>query len=461
MLTSLRIQNFKAWKDTGEIRLAPLTVIFGANSAGKSSLGHLMLALKQTAASSDRRRPLYLGDSNSLIDLGTFADCIHAHKVRETLSFSLEWALPVEMKVKDPLLDKEYIGNRLRLDTDIREENGQPIAEKITYSMSNNDDHILDLSLYRKSLKKYKLSSNTYKLRHTLGRNWDLPEIEKFYGFPDEARAYHQNASFVSDLELQTESVLRNFYYLGPLRIHPRRTYPWAGNAPTDVGDQGEHTISAILAARDRKLSRGPKKFNYKFEEFIAQWLQELGLINNFYVMPIAEGRKEFEVFVKTSPEAALVKLPDVGFGISQVLPALVQSFYAPPNATIWMEQPEIHLHPQVQANLADVFIGAVKARENGKDRNIQIIIESHSEHFLNRLQRRIAEGVVSPDDVAVYFCRRIGKQVDLEPLRLNIYGEIDNWPDNFFGDEMADIAGRTLAAMQRKKERCQQSEPR
>lgn len=453
MLTSLHIQNFKAWKDTGEIRLAPLTVIFGANSAGKSSLGHLMLALKQTAASSDRRRPLYLGDSGSLIDLGTFADCIHGHKVKDTLSFSLGWALPTDMKIKDPLTGKEYVGNQLKLETSIREENGQPVAERITYQMFKKGDQVMDLSLHRKASNKYKLESKTYGLKHTVGRNWDLTEAVKFYGFPDEAKAYHQNASFVSDLELQTESMLRNFYYLGPLRVHPRRTYPWAGNAPADVGGQGEHTIAAILAAKDHKLSRGPKKYTYQFEEFIAQWLQDLGLIHKFFVMAIAEGRKEFEVFVQTSPDAAIVKLPDVGFGISQVLPTLVQAFYAPPNATVWMEQPEIHLHPQVQANLADVFIGAIKARENGKNRNIQLIIESHSEHFLNRLQRRVAEGAIFAEDVAVYFCHRNGKAVELEPLRLNLYGEIENWPDNFFGNEMEDIAGRTRAAIKRRKQ--------
>jgi len=117
----------------------------------------------------------------------------------------------------------------------------------------------------------------------------------------------------------------------------------------------------------------------------------------------------------------------------------------------VWMEQPEIHLHPQVQSELADVFISAIKARENGKERNVQLIVESHSEHFLNRLQRRIAEGELAPDDVAIYFCRRSGVSAELEPLRLNLYGEIENWPDNFFGDEMADISARTVAAMHRK----------
>lgn len=94
MLTSLRIQNFKAWKDTGSVRLAPLTVIFGTNSAGKSSLGHLLLALKQTALATDRRRALHLGDANTLIDLGTFSDCLYGHDLTSRLEFELAWDLP-------------------------------------------------------------------------------------------------------------------------------------------------------------------------------------------------------------------------------------------------------------------------------------------------------------------------------------------------------------------------------
>ena len=100
MLTSLRIKNFKAWRDTGPIRLAPLTVIFGSNSAGKSSLGHLLLGLKQTALSTDRKRALHLGDTTSLIDLGTFADCLNGHDLSKTLDFELGWSLPKPMDVK-------------------------------------------------------------------------------------------------------------------------------------------------------------------------------------------------------------------------------------------------------------------------------------------------------------------------------------------------------------------------
>lgn len=199
-------------------------------------------------------------------------------------------------------------------------------------------------------------------------------------------------------------------------------------------------------------LNRGHRQRLTRFDEFIAKWLKDLGIIESFAVKPVAEGRKEYEVLVKTHVSASEVKITDVGFGVSQVLPALVQAFYCPPNSTIWMEQPEIHLHPQVQAELADVFISATQARENGKERHVQLIVESHSEHFLNRLQLRVAEGIVAPEDVAVYFCRRTGATTELEPLRLNMFGEIENWPENFFGDEMADIAGRTLAAIRRKK---------
>jgi predicted ATPase len=131
----------------------------------------------------------------------------------------------------------------------------------------------------------------------------------------------------------------------------------------------------------------------------------------------------------------------------------LVQAFYCPPNSTVWMEQPEIHLHPQVQAELADVFISAIRSRENGNARNVQLIVESHSEHFLNRLQRRIAEGEITPNDVAIYFCKRAGSATELEPLIVNLYGEIENWPENFFGDEMADLTARTVAAMNRQQQ--------
>lgn len=126
MLTHLHIKNFKAWKDTGPIPLAPLTVIFGANSAGKSSLGHLLLTLQQTARSTDRKRSLHLGDASSLIDLGTFADCLHGHDLQQMLSFELGWSLPKPLEVLDPLSpDSRYRGDHMQLDVALKANKAQ------------------------------------------------------------------------------------------------------------------------------------------------------------------------------------------------------------------------------------------------------------------------------------------------------------------------------------------------
>jgi predicted ATPase len=127
-----------------------------------------------------------------------------------------------------------------------------------------------------------------------------------------------------------------------------------------------------------------------------------------------------------------------------------VECFYAGPESTIVIEQPELHLHPRVQAYLANLFVETIRAREDGKDRKVQLLIESHSEHFIYRLQRLIAEEVVGPEDVALYFCRAGSNGSLIEPLELNEDGDIVNWPKDFFGDEMDDVRVRLAAAAAR-----------
>lgn len=465
MLTHLRIRNFKAWRDTGPVRLAPLTVIFGANSAGKSSLGHLLLALQQTARSSDRKRALHLGDASSQIDLGTFKDCLYGHDMSATLAFELGWRLPRALDVRDPLAPAaHYSGNSMHLNVElVANKHEQPEVQKMSFGLGNEDGVVLDVALQRDANRKFALTSKHYGFKMADGRRWPLDEPEKFYRLSDVSAARFKNAGFMADLALATEAMLDSLSYLGPLRSHPQRIYQWSGDTPASVGPNGEQTVAAILAAQSdgRQLNRGPRRPKQGFGEFIAGWLKDLGVIHDFAVRPVAEGRKEFEVLLKTGPKSPEVKITDVGFGVSQVLPALVQAFYCPANSTVWMEQPEIHLHPQVQAELADVFISAIQARQDSVERNSQLIIESHSEHFLNRLQRRVAEGVLTPEDVAIYFCRPTSDGTELEPLQLNLLGDIENWPDNFFGDEMADIAARTLAAMKRKKSEASTAQPK
>lgn len=456
MLTKLRIKNFKAWKDTGDVRLAPLTVLFGANSAGKSSLGHLLLALKQTAASADRRRALHTGDESSLIDLGTFIDTLHCHDKKAQLEFSLDWTVSSSVAVQNPLQKGEsYEGDALSLTSVlVATTNDQPFVRSIRYDLRAQDETILHATL-RQEDGKVQLETEPYTLKYAVGRKWPLDPPEKFYRISDHSLARYQNADFLATFALEVERVLDSLTYLGPLRDHPHRTYGWAGNTPETVGQKGEYAIACILAAEaaGRKLNRGYKKRQQSFATFIASWLVDLGVIDSFSVRPTAPGRKDYEVKVKTRGGLTDVALPDVGFGVSQVLPALVQAFYCPAESIVWMEQPEIHLHPQVQAELADMFISAVQAYESGRPRNVQLIIETHSEHFLNRLQRRIAEEALKPEEVAIYFARSGDAGAGLEELEVNMFGDIINWPDNFFGDDMGDIVARTEAASKRRAE--------
>lgn len=140
--------------------------------------------------------------------------------------------------------------------------------------------------------------------------------------------------------------------------------------------------------------------------------------------------------------------MTDVGFGVSQILPALVLLYYVPEGATVVMEQPEIHLHPAVQSGLADVMLNVSQAR------NVQIIVESHSEHLLRRLQRRVAEESVNHEDVKLYFVSPRGRSAQVADLVLNEWGEVENWPEQFFGDEFGEIAAISKAAITRRQGR-------
>lgn len=451
MITSLKIQNFKSWENTGSIRLAPLTVFFGANSSGKSSINQLLLMLKQTALSPDRKRVLHFGDKNTDIDLGTFEEIVFGHKDRSIL-FQMDWELEEDLKVKDPLTQKTYEGKMISFSSEVKsleKPRQRLIVNKMGYRLGSVSDRGLEIEMqFNENGKKgYDLKWDGYNLVRNPGRVWPIPAPTRFYGFPDEVIAYFQNAHFVQDLILKLENRLKSIHYLGPLREYPQRSYTWSGEVPEHVGWRGERAVDAILASKDRKISLGLKKKSKIFGEMIAFWLKEMGLITSFEVKQISKNRREYEVLVKTPNIDELVNITDVGFGVSQVLPVLVECFYCPENSTIILEQPEIHLHPSVQASLADLFIASIQSRENGKDRKVQLIVESHSEHFLRRLQRRIAEKQLSVDETAIYFCQSSASGSIIQELDIDLFGEIKNWPENFFGDEMSDLVAMTEAS--------------
>jgi hypothetical protein len=124
-----------------------------------------------------------------------------------------------------------------------------------------------------------KAEGTDFHFVRTQGRAWTLPGPVKSYAFPDQARTYFQNASFLSDLEAAFENALDNIYYLGPLRDYPKPDYLWARSRPHDVGLKGEKAIDAILAATEALETHNIKyRGKHKsFQEVVAYWLSEIG----------------------------------------------------------------------------------------------------------------------------------------------------------------------------------------
>lgn len=454
MLKKLRIQNFKGWQDTGKIDMAPITLFFGANSSGKSSIGQFLMMLKQTIESPDRKVVFYPGGQNSAVQLGSYQEMVFRHNIKNKIAFEYEWSLQ-NLKIRDPIYSNDFSGDTLSFDAEVSindQDKYSLFVERLNYRLMSGNQQTLSVGLYREpSARQYKVNAEQYALLRKQMRVWPLKEVVRFYGFPDEAVAYYQNAEFVQDLNLEQEKLFQSIFYLGPFRVKADRLYTWGGINPESVGFAGENTITAILAARNRKINFGYRKQYKPIEEIIALELQKMGLIEEFKVNQIHKQRQEYEVQLRTKGSRDWVDLPDVGFGISQVLPVLVQCFYAPRRSIILMEQPEIHLHPSAQSALADVMIDVINSREKNDDRNIQLIIETHSEHFLRRLQRRIAEGSLSQDKVSAYFANITKDPLVLDPLQIDEYGNIRNWPENFFGDEMGDITAQAKAAMKKR----------
>ena len=415
MITELRAQNFKSWQDTGTLQFAPLTGLFGANSSGKTSILQVLLMLKQTVERPpDWNEPLYFGNEESLVNLGNFDAVIHGHKQDLSLGISVSWKLPI---VKEIYLD---LTNYLSFSTSV--------AKK-------NENVELDYFIYEFGESLFRIGRNDQGYMLIPNRSGNSVSADPF-------RCYGVlNSTGLLEPFLPLRNAFENLFsrilYLGPLREYPQHTYTWEGDHPKGIGQEGEKAISALLSGRIRRLS---------IDEQILSWLQRLELIDTYDVLPVSDTSRDYEFLVKKYKDGPEVRLTDVGFGVSQVLPVLILCHYAPKGSILILEQPEAHLHPKVQSELADVLIDVVK------NRNVQIILESHSAHLLHRLQRRIAEEQMSADDTAFYFCQINDGTSEIERLKVDEYGNIRNWPQNFFGDDMGDLVAKTKAEMQRRK---------
>ena len=344
MLKCLRIQNFKGWQDTGDIRLAPLSVFFGANSSGKSSIGQFLMMLKQTRDSSDRRIVLFSGDARSSVRLGSYREMVFGRDEDTDITFSYDWSVARDTFYTLPLSlpndnEIDFVKDVISFEAQAGLENKTTVLKYFQYGLikSNQQENINShntflYGLARDSRKKYGLKGGDgYQLKRRQGRAWSSMAPVRFYGFPDNAIANYQDADFLQTFNLVHERLFDSLFYLGPLRQKPARFYPWSGEAPQSVEDDGAYAIAAFLAAQRRKINFGGRQRYQSFGHILADELKKLGLIEKFEVQAISESSRQYEVrlWMKGSGDY-YVNLPDVGFGVSQVLPVVVQCFLCP-----------------------------------------------------------------------------------------------------------------------------------
>lgn len=214
--------------------------------------------------------------------------------------------------------------------------------------------------------------------------------------------------------------------YLGPLREEPQVLASARGvrSRALPVGARGE--LTADLLARDRSemvdfYDWDGKRLHLPLAAAVSLWVRYLGIGDRVSVLD--EGKLGQGIRVEV--EGIERDLTTIGVGASQLLPVVVAVLAVDGGSLLLIEQPELHLHPAVQSRLADFFL---RARPD-----IRIIVETHSEYLVTRIRRRVAERVVSVEDIDILFAEQTGGSTEIRSLRLDKLGNIDEWPEGFF----------------------------
>ena len=228
------------------------------------------------------------------------------------------------------------------------------------------------------------------------------------------------------NVPLDYERYLASIIYLGPLRSYPQRIY-----SLTDLGDDESTGVQGHLApnalyGRPGSLDR------------LNAWFERFQIPYDLHIDRIARTELAGEyivVVLRDRRSGTQVTIADVGFGINQILPVITEGVTSRPGSIICVEQPEIHLHPRLQAHLADLMIDTISEYDGeGK----QWIAETHSELLILRIQRRIREGRLTSEDVSVIYVDPDEDGAGSNILQLDLDEEgnfVDEWPEGFFDE--------------------------
>jgi len=466
-----RLENFRLYRDSGWLDIAPLTCLVGRNSSGKSSVVSALLLLKQSIENEvfgSAITPLAL--TGQYCDLGQFRDLVHNHDESREISFSFR--LPVALIFNyrhqlSPALVEVATPRPTRLSPmfyrpfGLREvkplETGY-LEVRLTFSA----DQPFGPSLSRCEMLFTEFGSVAF-VRTISGerrQHWrtytELPAFRPLIFRPTTRSffpAIYPRDKYVKDLSSAQknesrqlyvsctgffnyiESLLRRSQMIGPFRQPPERRYTFAGFGASRSGPSGEQAIDLLIT--EALLPNNAKPLLRS----VSYWLKVLKLADSLRVKDIAKRLSLFEVDVKLSGRKARTNLVDVGFGVSQVLPVLLQGLLMEPGGVYFVQEPEIHLHPDAQAGLADFFMYLAC-------QGVTCVVETHSEYLLLRLRRRLAERAKQPlsviprlrgskrtlavENVSVLFSQGKGNEGSISRLDIGRGFQFENLPAGF-----------------------------
>lgn len=392
-INKLIIENFKGVRARQEFELKPITIFFGPNSSGKSSCLHALAALSQTMKLSNSQLPIVLDDEYAQVHLGRFTDIIHSKSVNHSFKLGIglnEIAYAISLdgsppKARPPLeIEMEFKAKGAAQEIYVHA--ARVTLGKITYALTRNGDEFTA----KRGNRKLPFGMIThgkfgYRPKSMFEKNEKLENAL-------------MQAFFVGEMvDKNLSESLRKVLYLGPFRQGPLRRYPTRGSQPTEVGASGEAAVPMLANEFSRSENKHPNISK------ISKWLKEMKLGKRLVISPVSN-TDLFDINLSLEDGESLA-LPDLGYGISQVLPVLVQCSFAPQGATLLFEQPELHLHERASRRLGGVFA------EVAKTKNLTIVAETHSKHLVFEILNKIKTGALKVNDVALYeVCRRNGK---------------------------------------------------
>jgi len=406
-ITKLSVAGFKSIAREAALDIKPLTLLVGANSSGKSSFMQPVLLLKQTLAVPYDPGPLLLNGGN--VKFTSFDQML---TLEESKSPKREFSMSLESG-----WDKVTLFFSKNAGTITVSVQGGFFDGRISSDM-NTEELVATIKKDGQHLGKGYLGEDI----GDTGIQWAvvrqycfLSIVSKNLGIPKHPGITYNlwRSDFFS-------KIIENVIHVPGLRGNPERIYQAAGFGPTFPGTFENYTANVISDWEERKSD--------KLKQLCSQLIQ-LGLTSKISARRLND--VQIEVIVGRLPKngrskADMVNIADVGVGVSQILPVLVALLVAEPEQLVYLEQPEIHLHPRAQRALADILVAA-------SNRGVKVVVETHSSMLLLAVQTLIAKQKIDHNNVALHwFQRNKNGMTEVKTAELDDSGRFGEWPVDF-----------------------------